>query len=157
MDRDLRAAVEGAGRNDVLPRMVDAMAGLEPALVETDGRRLVAEVLRRARRRSLVVLFTTLDAASLEEGLLPVLGSLTSRHTVVLASVGDPRVEQMAMARGEVEAVYDAAAAEQARAERRHTTALLRKRGVDVVDAPPESFAPAVADAYLSLKAAGRL
>ena len=43
------------------------------------------------------------------------------------------------------------------RPERRRTTALLRKRGVEVVDAPPESFAPAVADTYLSLKAAGRL
>jgi uncharacterized protein (DUF58 family) len=51
-DRQVRAAVEGAGRTEVLPRMVDAMAGLEPALVEGDGRGLVGEVLRRARRRS---------------------------------------------------------------------------------------------------------
>jgi uncharacterized protein (DUF58 family) len=157
MDREVRAAVEGVGRDQVLPRMVDAMAGLEPTLVESDGRRLVAEVLRRSRRRSLVVLFTTLDATSLEEGLLPVLPSLTGRHTVVLASVGDPRVEEMAGGRGDVGLVYDAAAAEQARNERRRTTALLRKRGVEVVDAPPAEFAPAVADAYLALKAAGRL
>jgi uncharacterized protein (DUF58 family) len=157
MDRVVRAAVEGAGRDEVLPRMVEAMAGLEPALVESDGRRVVAEVLRRSRRRSLVVLFTTLDAAVLEEGLLPVLASVTRRHTVVLASVGDPRVEEMAGLRGETGAVYDAAAAEQARTERRRMSALLRRRGVDVVDAPPNTFAPAVADAYLSLKAAGRL
>jgi uncharacterized protein (DUF58 family) len=149
--------VEGAGRGELLPRMVDAMAGLEPALVEADGRRMVGEVLRRTRRRSLVVLFTTLDAAPLEEGLLPVLASLTSRHTVVLAAVADPRVHEMAGGTGEIEAVYDAAAAERARAERRRMTALLRRRGVEVVDAPPESFAPAVSDAYLSLKAAGRL
>jgi uncharacterized protein (DUF58 family) len=157
LDRELRAAVQDVGRNEVLSRMVDAMSGLEPALVESDGRRVVSEVLRRARRRSLVVLFTTLDRAALDEGLLPSLGSLTSRHTVVLASVGDPRVEQMARGRGDIEAVYDAAAAERQRDERRRTTALLRKHGVEVVDAPPESFAPAVADAYLSLKAAGRL
>lgn len=157
LDREVRAAVEGAGRDELLSRLVNAMARLEPALVETDGRRVVAEVLRRSRRRSLVVLFTTLDAAPLEEGLLPVLGSLTSRHTVLLASVGDPRVEEMAASRGDAEAVYDAAAAERTRRERRRVTALLRKRGVEVVDAPPERFAPAVADAYLSLKAAGRL
>jgi uncharacterized protein (DUF58 family) len=157
LDREVRAAVEGVGRNEVLPRMVDAMSGLEPALVESDGRRLVGEVLRRARHRSLVVLFTTLDAASLEEGLLPVLRSLTDRHTVVLASVGDPRVEEMAVGRGSIGAVYDAASAEQARSERRRMTALLRRRGAEVVDAPPETFAPAVADAYLALKAAGRL
>jgi len=157
LDRVVQAAVEGVGRAEILPRMVDAMASLEPALVESDGRRLVSEVLRRARRRSLVVLFTTLDAAPLEEGLLPVLTSLTRRHTVVLASVGDPRVEEMAAGGGDLEAVYDAAAAERARAERRRMTALLRRRGVEVVDAPPASFAPAVSDAYLDLKAAGRL
>jgi uncharacterized protein (DUF58 family) len=157
MDREPRVAVEGARRGELLPRIVDAMCLLEPALVEGDGRRMVSEILRRARRRSLVVLFTSLDAAPLENGLLPVLGSLTSRHTVVLAAVGDPRVEEMARGRGEVSAVYGAAAAEQAREQRRRTTALLRRRGVEVVDAPPDTFAPAVADRYLSLKQAGRL
>jgi len=88
VDREVRAAVKGAGRDELLARVVDAMALLEPALVESDGRLLVSEVLRRSRRRSLVVLFTTLDTAALQEGLLPVLSSLTSRHTVVLAAVG---------------------------------------------------------------------
>lgn len=157
IDRVPRAAVEGAGRDAVLGRVVDAMAGLEPALVESDGRRLVSEVLRRTRRRSLVVLFTSLDTAPLEQGLLPLLGSLTSRHVVLLAVVGDPRVEAMAAGGGSLDAVYDAAAAERARGERRRLTALLRRRGAEVVDAPPDSFAPAVSDAYLSLKAAGRL
>jgi uncharacterized protein (DUF58 family) len=156
-DREVRAAVEAVGREDVLPRVVDAMALLEPALVETDGRRLVGEVLRRTRRRSLVVLFTTLDPAPLQEGLLPVLGSLTARHVVLVAAVADPRVEEMATGGGSVEAVYDAAAAERVRTERGRMAALLRRRGVEVVEAPPETFAPAVSDTYLALKAAGRL
>jgi uncharacterized protein (DUF58 family) len=156
-DRQARASVESVGREDVLPRVVEAVAGLEPALVEADGRRMVAEVLRRTRRRSLVVLFTTLDAAPLQEGLLPVLGSLTARHTVVLASVGDTRVDELAAGGGSAEAVYAAAAAERVRGERRRTASLLRRRGVEVVEAPPERFAPAVSDAYLALKAAGRL
>ena len=157
LDREVRAAVEGVSRAEVLPRIVDAAAGLEPALVESDGRRLVSEVLRRTRRRSLVVLFTSLDTAPLEEGLLPLLPSLTRRHTVVLAAVADPRVTELARTRTTVEDVYAAAAAERARAERRRLTALLRRRGVEVVDAVPEALAPAVADAYLALKAAGRL
>ncbi len=160
IDRVPRAAVEGARRDDLLLRMVDAMAGLEPALVEADGRRLVGEVLRRTRRRSLVVLFTSLDTAPLEQGLLPLLGSLTARHTVLLAAVADPRVEALAaggVGTDDVAAVYAAAAAERARGERGRLTSILRKRGVEVVDAPPDSFAPAVSDAYLSLKAAGRL
>ncbi|WP_027942244.1 DUF58 domain-containing protein [Amycolatopsis taiwanensis] len=156
-DRRLRAKVTGVSGADLLPSLVDAMAPLEPSLVETDARGMVAEVLRRARRRSLVVLFTGLDAAPLEEGLLPVLSSLTARHRLLLASVGDSRVAEMALGRGDAEAVYDAAAAERVLAERRHVTGLLAGRGVEVVDAVPGELPPALADRYLALKAAGRL
>lgn len=157
VDRELRGAVKGAGREELLARLVDVMALLEPALIETDGRRVASEILRRSGRHALVVLFTSLDAAPLRHGLLPVLGSLTKRHTVVLASVGDPRVVSLATGRGEIDAVYAAAAAERSRTEREQMSAQLRQRGVQVVDAPPESFASAVADVYLGLKAAGRL
>ncbi|MDQ6874590.1 MAG: DUF58 domain-containing protein [Actinomycetota bacterium] len=156
-DRRVRGSVEAATRGDVLPRLVQAMAVLEPSLVETDASLLVSEVLRRERKRCLVVLFTALDGAAVEEGLLPVLPSLTSRHTVVLAAVGDPRVAELAGRRGDAEAVYQAAAAERALGERRRLIATLRRRGVEIVDAPPEIFASAVADTYLALKAAGRL
>jgi uncharacterized protein (DUF58 family) len=156
-DSVVRASVEGATRNEVLPRLVQAMAPLEPALVESDAQLVVAEVLRRERKRALVVLFTSLDAEPVEQGLLPVLGALTARHTVVLAAVGDPRIGELAGRRGDAEAVYDAAAAERALAERRRVMAGLRRRGVLLVDAPADTFASAVADEYLSLKAAGRL
>jgi uncharacterized protein (DUF58 family) len=156
-DSVVRASVEAASRNQVLPRLVQAMAPLEPALVESDAQLIAAEVLRRERKRALVVLFTSLDAEPIEQGLLPVLGGLTSRHTVVLAAVGDPRVAELAGRRGDIAAVYDAAAAEQALAERRRVMGLLRRRGVMLVDAPAGTFASAVADEYLALKAAGRL
>jgi len=156
-DAAVRASVEGATRNEVLPKLVQAMAPLEPALVESDAELVVAEVLRRERKRALVVLFTALDAAPIEHGLLPVLGSLTSRHTVVLAAVGDPRVAELAQGRGDAAAVYAAASAERTLAERRRVTAALRRRGVTVIDEPADVFASRVADAYLALKAAGRL
>ncbi|HVE62360.1 MAG TPA: DUF58 domain-containing protein [Mycobacteriales bacterium] len=156
-DRVLRASVSAGSRSDVLPTLVNAMAPLEATLVEADHRAMVSAVLRRQRRRALVVLFTDLNTAVIEEGLLPALPVLTARHTVVLAAVADPRVADMASGREDVVAVYGAAAAERARGERRRLTALLRRRGVEVVDAPPATFPPAVADAYLALKAAGRL
>jgi uncharacterized protein (DUF58 family) len=53
--------------------------------------------------------------------------------------------------------VYSAAAAEQARAARQRISALLRRRGAQVVDATPDRLPSALADAYLELKAAGRL
>ncbi|WP_395104522.1 DUF58 domain-containing protein [Actinomadura sp. SCN-SB] len=156
-DRRVRARVEGASRTEVLPAMVQAMAPLEPELIECDAAGMVSTLLSRVRQRCLVVLLTELNGAALEEGLLPLLPQLTSRHLVMLAAVGDPRVGEMAGARGDLASVYDAAAAERARAERRRLTAELRTHGVEVVDAPPEDLAPALADAYLALKAAGRL
>ncbi|MFE0802025.1 DUF58 domain-containing protein [Streptomyces sp. NPDC058812] len=156
-DRRVRALVQGRTAGDVLPSLVNTMATLEPELVETDARGLTATALRSAPRRSLIVLLTTLDSAPIEEGLLPVLPRLTQRHTVVLASVADPHISRMAKARGNTDAVYDAAAAAQAQAERDRTADQLRRHGVTIVDAIPDELAPALADAYLELKAAGRL
>lgn len=156
-DRRVRARVEGSTRTGLLTAMVRAMAPLEPELIEADAAGMVSTLLARVRQRCLVVLLTDLNATAMEEGLLPLLPQLTTKHLVMVAAVSDPRVSEMAAARGDMPAVYDAAAAERARADRRRVTAELRKYGVEVVDAPPEEIAPALADAYLSLKAAGRL
>jgi uncharacterized protein (DUF58 family) len=156
-DRRVRAQVQRRTASGVLPAMVNALALLEPEIVETDPRGLASAVLTSAPRRSLVVLLTTLDPAPIEEGLLPVLPLLTQRHTVVVASVADPHIEEMGDARGSLEAVYEAAAGAQAQSQRRRTAELLQRHGVTVVDATPEKLAPALADAYLALKAAGRL
>ena len=133
------------------------MAPLEAELIEADSAGMVAAIMTRARRRCLVVVLTDLNSASLEEGLLPMLPQLSSRHLVLLAAVSDPQVAAMALGRGTSELVYNAAAAEHQNADRRRITARLRRQGVEVVDATPERIAPALADAYLALKAAGRL
>ncbi|MFC9744218.1 DUF58 domain-containing protein [Streptomyces niveus] len=156
-DRRTRAQVRGRSSSDVLPAMVNALSTLEPELVETDARGLAATVLKSAPRRSLVVLLTSLETAPVEEGLLPVLPQLTQRHTVLVASVADPHAQAMSTARGSVDAVYEAAAGGQAQSQRRRTSEKLQRYGVTVVDAVPDSLAPALADAYLALKAGGRL
>ncbi|WP_328910498.1 DUF58 domain-containing protein [Streptomyces sp. NBC_00234] len=157
-DRRVRAQVQGrTAAGDVLSTIVRAMAPLEPELVETDAHGLSTAALASAPRRSLIVLLTSLDAAPIEDGLLPVLPQLTKRHTVLLASVADPRIEAMTSARGTVDAIYEAAAGTQAQSQRHRTADQLKRHGVVVVDATPEKLAPALADAYLALKAAGRL
>jgi uncharacterized protein (DUF58 family) len=156
-DRRVRALVQGRTARDVLPSLVNAMTTLEPELVETDARGLAATAIRTAPRRSLIVLLTSLDTAPVEEGLLPVLSQLTQRHTVLVASVADPHIARMATARGNTEAVYEAAAAARAQTERDRTAEKLRRAGVTIVDATPDDLAPALADAYLALKSAGRL
>lgn len=156
-DRVTRAGVFNASRTELLAHLVEAMAPLEPALVESDSRAMVAAIQRRTRRRALVVLLTDLNASAIDEGLLTVLPQLTAKHQVLLAAVADPRVDTLAAGRTDAVAVYDAAAAERARNERRDVASRLRRCGVDVVDAPPEQLAPELADHYLAMKATGRL
>lgn len=156
-DRVPRAGVYNASRTEVLAHLVDAMAPLQPALVESDATATVATVLRRFRRRALVVLLTDLNASALDEGLLAVLPQLAAKHQVMLAAVADPRVDTLAAGRADAAQVYDAASAERARNDRMSIATRLRRHGVDVVDAQPEDLAPALADRYLSLKATGRL
>jgi uncharacterized protein (DUF58 family) len=66
-------------------------------------------------------------------------------------------VDRLATGRADAAQVFDAAAAERARSDRHAIATRLRRCGVDVVDAPPEELAPALADHYLTMKAAGRL
>ncbi len=159
VDTAIRARVEG-GHRTKLTRLINAMAALEPALVETDFSLAVAELLRRDHRRALVVIFTALDAAPIIEGLLPMLSRLTTRHRVVVASVRDPETARLAVlppTGATPHHVNVAAAAELALAERERVRAVLTQLGVIVVDEPRDLFASRVTDAYLTLKAAGRL
>lgn len=156
-DRVSRAGVFGASRTELLAQLVDAMAPLQPTLVESDWRAMASAIALRARRRSLVVLLTDLNPTALDEGLLPVLPQLSAKHHLLLAAVSDPRVDQMAAGRSDAAAVYDAAAAERSRNDRGAMATRLRRTGVEVVDAPPAELAPALADHYLAMKATGRL
>ena len=154
-DRRVRARVRSA--RDAAARLQDTMADLEPVIAEADWATLAGEVTALGRQRALVVLLTPLESSAVEEGLLPVLPTLTKHHRVVLASVRDPALDRLAAARGSIDDVYDAAAAEQVLARRSGTADLLRALGVDVVDADADLLPPALADHYLALKARGLL
>jgi uncharacterized protein (DUF58 family) len=156
-DRRVRARVIGAGRGEVLAALTNAMAVLDAELVESDYGVMASAVLAAARQRCLVVLLTDLSPAALTAGLLPRIGLLSARYRLLIGAVSDPRVAELAAARGDAEAVYGAGAAARAQADRARISALLRRRGVEIVDAPPDRLPSALADAYLRLKAAGQL
>lgn len=157
VDRIPHVSVLGSTRTKVLHDMVATTAAVEPALVETDWELAARTIAARARRGSLVVMLTPVEPSVVHTGLLPVAARLAKDHPLVVASVSDPALEQLAAGRGDVESVYRAAAAEQARAERSGVAHALERVGAHVVDAPPERAPQALADAYLALKAAGKL
>ncbi|MBF6173556.1 DUF58 domain-containing protein [Nocardia blacklockiae] len=154
-DRQVRAEVFGTGGKGLQPKLMHALAGVVPALVDTDTTGLVRTAVRRSRRRSLIVWFTSLDGAMVEENLRPVLPVLTQRHRVLIVSVTDPDVAAAATRRDTLSDIYTAAAAETLLAERTLTRESLRRTGVGVVAAPPDQLPAALADEYLELKRSG--
>jgi uncharacterized protein (DUF58 family) len=157
VDRAIRGRVQGATGSALLGRMVDAMAPIDPQLLETDWDAVPALVRQVTTHRALVVLLTSIDAPGASRGLLSMLPQLTRTHTVVVASVSDPDVLAAGRERGDTEQIYRAAAAERALLDAARVAAAIRQSGGEVVTAAPADLPPRLADSYLALKAAGRL
>ncbi|TFD01874.1 DUF58 domain-containing protein [Cryobacterium sinapicolor] len=156
-DRRVRGRVQGAQGAELLSRMVDTMALIEPELIETDWPAVPGQVRAVTSRRALVVLITSIDAAGASSALLSVLPQLTRRHTVIVASVTDPTTLEATRPRGNREEIYRAAAAERALLDVARVSAAIRRQGAEVVTGSPANLPPALADRYIALKAAGRL
>jgi uncharacterized protein (DUF58 family) len=105
-----------------------------------------------------LVLLTELAEQALTDTLLPALPLLVRDHVVLVAGVTDPDVARWARgAPSEAGTAYRKAAAVAALEERARVVARLRGLGATVVDEPPGRLAPALCDAYLRVKATGRL
>ncbi|MFI5778482.1 DUF58 domain-containing protein [Nocardia sp. NPDC051570] len=156
-DRTIRAEVRGIGGKSLQPKLMHALSAVVPALVDTDTPGLVRAALRHARRRSLIVWFTSLDGALVEENLTPVLPVLAHRHRVLLVSVTDPDVAAAATHRTTIPDIYAAATAESLLAERALVQESLRRKGIGVVATSPTRLPEALADEYLELKRSGAM
>jgi uncharacterized protein (DUF58 family) len=156
-DRRVRARVQGAAGADLLSRMVNAMAPVEPELIEVDWSAVPSLVRSVTSRHALVVLLTSLDSAGGARALLGMLPQLTRKHTVIVSSVTDPSVLEASHERGDRDAVYRAASAERALLDTARVSAAVRQLGAEVVTGTPSELPPALADRYIALKAAGRL
>jgi uncharacterized protein (DUF58 family) len=156
-DQRVRGRVQGATGADLLARLVDTMATIDPELIETDWSAVPALVRSVTSQHSLVVLATSIDSPGSARGLLAVLPQLTRRHTVVVASVTDPDVLAAASERDNRSEIFRAAAAERTLLDISRVSAAIRQLGGEVVTGAPADLPPALADRYIALKAAGRL
>lgn len=156
-DRKERARAMGSTGGSLMPKLADALAVVEPSLVETDWPAVVRLVQDRMSQRALVVLLTTIDNSSIDSGLLDAVAALSRNHQVLVASVEDPEVDGMLNAREETHDLYGAGAAARSLLERDAVATRLRQLSAEVVSALPDDLAPAVSDRYLALKASGRL
>jgi len=154
-DRTIRARVTRVEGPGLLPAMVDAMAPVEPQLIDTDWDAAFAQVRALTSRPSLVVLLTAQDAAEAARGFLGSLPAVARGSHVLVGAVTD---EQEALPeRPDANDVYRAAALEQGAHDAAVVAAAIGRAGGEAIAAAPEDLPPRIADRYLALKAAGRL
>ncbi len=156
-DRAVRGRVTGVDGAALLPALVDAMAPVEPQLIDTDWDAAFAQVRALTSRPSLVVLLTAQDAAESARGLLGSLPRLARSAHVLIGSATDTALHDIAAERRTAEEVYRAASAERTLRDAARLAAAVGRAGAEAITDTPEALPPRIADRYLALKAAGRL
>lgn len=154
-DRVTRARVTRVDGPALLPALVDAMAPVEPQLIDTDWDAAFAQVRALTSRPSLVVLLTAQDAPEAARGFLGSLPALAARAHVLVGTVTDAPLEPPP--RPDAADVYREAAAARTERDAATVAAAIARAGAEAIADTPESLPPRIADRYLALKAAGRL
>jgi uncharacterized protein (DUF58 family) len=159
-DSQVRSLVVPSASHVQRSRVAEAMYLLDAELAESAYGPAFAYATAHLRRRALYVVLTDLAEAVVADQLVPPLRTLVRTHLVIVAAVEDPVVAAWSRdltSAEPLEGVYRAAAAISALESRRRAAATLRAAGAMVIDAQPGKLATDVVDAYLELKATGRL
>jgi uncharacterized protein (DUF58 family) len=156
-DRRVRARVTRADGAALIPALADALAAVEPSLIDTDWDAAFAEARRLVPRPALVVLLTAQDEAEAARGFLGSLPALARDTRVIVGSAGDTTLTEMTRDRPDAIGAYRAASAERTLHDAARLAAAASRAGAEVVTGSAEDLPPRIADRYLRLKALGRL
>ena len=139
-------------------RFLDAVRPLRAGEVEADYDEALTELSRWQRRRALIVIFTDVLDPDQGQALVRQCARLRRRHLPLVITVRDPALEDTARARpADPAATYARAVATGLVADREQTLALLRRSGVETLDADARNLSPRLVNRYLELKRRSRL
>jgi uncharacterized protein (DUF58 family) len=138
--------------------LAQAVYDVQPRLEEPDYERTFGEIKRRYGKRSLIVLFTDMFDPVTSANVLAGLGILTPPHLVLCVLMNDAAIAAALEREPRDEAdAYRASVALTLLEERSKAIAMLRARGIIVVDVPAAQLTVSLLDAYLDVKGRGLL
>ena len=141
-----------------LRRFLDATRPIRPGETEADYDDALNYFSRWQTRRSLVVIFT--DVLDLDQGkaLIRQCARLRKRHLPLVVTVRDPALDDAANAVPRSgDETYARAVAGGLIADREDTLHVLRRSGVETIDADARTLSPRLVNRYLDLKRRARL
>jgi uncharacterized protein (DUF58 family) len=150
----LQGFVPATRGHGALERVTSILAGAEGRLAEPDVEGAFRHLAARGRKRSLLVIFTEVVDPETSSALIAHVTRASGRHLPLVVTLRDRELEREARAEPATpEEAYRRAAAEELLHAREQALAMLRRRGVSVLDAEPSGLTAAVIDRYLDLKA----
>jgi len=156
-DRPLASIAPGRGVGTVA-RIRAMLSAVQPATAESNPLNAVLRIRQLVRHRSLVVMLTDLDDASVAGQLASAARLLLPKHLPLVAGLASP--EAQTLARNEAQgwlAPYEALAAQEYCARLARNAAALRAMGAPTLLALPNQMERAVFDAYSEFRVRRRV
>ncbi|MEE9149273.1 MAG: DUF58 domain-containing protein [Candidatus Tectomicrobia bacterium] len=137
----------------IVPRVLESLYRVEPRPLESDYWQVLAEMMARLKRRSLVIMLTdVLDAAG-SSGLMMNLVRAATKHLVLCVVIETPRLAETAEAvPRDLEQTYLKAAASQVQLQRHLALEHMRSKGILVLETGPEHFSIQLVRRYLEIR-----
>jgi uncharacterized protein (DUF58 family) len=141
-----------AGRSQIRA-LLDAVQPLRPGDTEADYDAAFGHLDEWQRRRSLLVIFTDVVDPDQSAVLLRQCARLRRRHLPLVVTVRDPAVDDAARRRpDDARSAYARAVASGLLSAREDTLLLLRRSGIETIDADARTLSPRLVNRYLELK-----
>jgi len=145
-------AVPRRGRRQFL-RLTEELRKIEVTTTEPDYRAAFEFLRGRSGRRSLVVLFTDLVDEDASRALVAAVTRLAGHNLVLCCLLADPKLAETAnLVPSSTTELFERVVAQDVRDARARALAILRQRGVHVIDVPAEKLTVATIQRYLELK-----
>ena len=134
--------------------MTSRVYDLQPRFEEADYAGAFTYLRRRQPKRSLVIFFTDMFDPVASAATLGNLALLTPRHLAVCVLMNDEAVERaLGSVPTNAQQAYTASVAAELLAARQRATAILRQRGIIVIDVPAKQLTVSLINAYIEIKA----
>jgi uncharacterized protein (DUF58 family) len=141
-----------AGRSQ-LRALIDAVQPLRPGETEADYDTALGHLDSWQRRRSLLAIFTDVIDPDQSAMLLRQCARLRKRHLPLVITVRDPAIDDAARQRpSDARTTYARAVASGLLSARDDTLLVLRRSGIETLDADARTLSPRLVNRYLELK-----
>lgn len=150
--------VKADARSLQLNGINEVLYGQQTDFLESDFEQLCVTVSRRIPTRSLLVLFTNFDTLTGMKRHLPALSRLAKSHLLLVVLFENTEINRtLARPADSLQEVYFKVTAGSFVSEKRRIAGELRKAGISTLLTEPEGLTLNAINAYLALKARGRI